>query len=188
MTSLTKEQGTELVAIARNAIGLKLGLTEGRLSSDDPALQEKGGTFVTLKKDNMLRGCIGNIEPVGPVIDSVRENAVNAAFNDFRFSPLSVEEFSKTRISVSVLTPAVPLSYEDGDDLTAKLRPGVDGVILRAGRNSATFLPQVWEQLPDPNDFLDHLSLKAGVAREVWRTGEAEILLYQVQDFKEENR
>ncbi|HKJ65638.1 MAG TPA: AmmeMemoRadiSam system protein A [Desulfopila sp.] len=188
MESLTQKQGAELVRLARVAIAARLGMPEEEPMVVDEALQARGGTFVTLKLDNQLRGCIGNIEPVGPIVDSIRDNAVNAAFHDYRFSALTPAEYEKVNISVSVLTPAVALDYQDGDDLAAKLRPGIDGVILRYGRNSATFLPQVWEQLPDARQFLGHLCLKAGLASDFWEGGEADILLYQVQNFPENSR
>jgi len=188
MDSLTQKQGAELVCLARAEIAARLGMNEEKPVAVDEALQARGGTFVTLKLDNQLRGCIGNIEPVGPIVDSVRDNAVNAAFHDYRFAALTPAEYEKINISVSVLTPAVPLEYKDGDDLAAKLRPGIDGVILRYGRNSATFLPQVWEQLPDVGQFLGHLCLKAGLASNFWEEGEADILLYQVQNFQEHSR
>ncbi len=188
MDNLTREQGELLIKLARAVIAARLGVEEGKPAAGDPALHARGATFVTLKLDNQLRGCIGNIEPVGSIIDSVRENAVNAAFHDYRFPALTLAEFEKVALSVSVLTPAVPLEYEGGEDLAAKLRPGIDGVILRYGRKSATFLPQVWEQLPDVRQFLGHLCLKAGLASDFWEEARADILLYQVQNFQENPR
>jgi len=188
METLTQRQGAVLLKLARAAIAARLGLEEKKPVIDDPALQAAGGTFVTLKLNKELRGCIGNIDPAGPIADSIRDNAVNAAFSDYRFAPLTPSEFKKVTLSVSILTPAIPLKYEGGEDLVARLRPGEDGVILRYGRSSATFLPQVWEQLPDVRQFLGHLCLKAGLASDFWEEGRAEILLYQVQNFKEDER
>ncbi len=185
MRKLTEKQGSILLKIARAAIGKKLGEALSPPQENDPVLDEAGGTFVTLKIDNRLRGCIGNIEPVRSLRDGVRDNALNAAFEDYRFSPLSREEFDEVEISLSVLTPASRLSYTDSKDLLKKLRPGVDGVILRHGVRSATFLPQVWEQLPETEQFLSHLCQKAGLSKECWKGGEVEVYIYQVQSFTE---
>lgn len=185
MEKLTPEHGATLVKIARAVISSRLGESLPEPKADDPALTEKWGTFVTLKLDNQLRGCIGNIEPVSPVVEGVRENSIHAAFNDYRFSPLTPEELPKVVISVSVLTPAKPLGYSDAADLLTRLRPGKDGVVLRHGGKSATFLPQVWQQLATAEQFLRHLCLKAGLAGDFWRQGDVEILTYQVQNFSE---
>jgi AmmeMemoRadiSam system protein A len=149
------------------------------------SFQEQRGTFVTLTRHGQLRGCIGSIAPVESIASGIRRNAVNAAFEDHRFSPLKEEEFADLKIEVSILTNPQPLNYSDADDLLNKLRQGVDGVILRSGPAGATFLPQVWEQLPEAQDFLGRLCLKAGMAADSWRTLHPEILTYQVQHFSE---
>jgi len=118
-------------------------------------------------------------------LEGVKRNAVNAAFHDPRFSPLSKDELDRTEIEVSILTEPQPLAFRDGQDLAQKLRAHVDGVIIRKGHASATFLPQVWEQLPGPEDFLSHLCLKAGLPSEAWKNSELEVLTYQVQYFEE---
>ena len=120
-----------------------------------------------------------------PIVSGVRENAINAAFHDPRFSPLKKKELDAVHIEVSVLSEPVPLAYTDADDLVAKLRPGIDGVILKKGHASATFLPQVWEQLPKPEQFLSHLCMKAGLPADQWREGDVTVLAYQVQYFEE---
>lgn len=186
--TLTEEQGSVLLEIARAAIGKRLGEEVAPPQQNDPALDEPGGTFVTLKLNNQLRGCIGNIEPVRSLREAVRENALHAAFQDYRFSPLSRQEFAEVEVSLSILTPASRLFYIDSQDLLSKLRPGVDGVILRHGVRSATFLPQVWEQLPQAEQFLSHLCLKAGLSKDFWREGEVEIHTYRVQSFTENER
>jgi AmmeMemoRadiSam system protein A len=188
MKTLTEKQGSVLLRIARAAIAKRLGLEWELPQTNEAVFTEASGTFVTLKLNDKLRGCIGNIEPVRSLLDGILGNAVNAAFQDYRFSPLSLEEFEEVIVSVSVLGPACKLTYADADDLLAKLRPGVDGVILRHGVRSATFLPQVWEQLTDAEQFLSHLCLKAGLTKEFWRSGEAEISVYQVQSFTEDQR
>ena len=151
-----------------------------------PRYSERRGTFVTLTMDGALRGCIGHIIPQESLIEGVRENAINAAFRDPRFRPLSRQEWEKTKIEVSILTEPKSLAYADGEDLLKKLRPGVDGVILKKGYRQATFLPQVWDQLPDKKEFLTHLCLKAGLDGHAWKKDKLEVLVYQVQAFHEE--
>lgn len=185
---LNASQGQKLLHYARCVIAERLGLVQAEDEPcTDPGLTVQGGTFVTLKIGGGLRGCIGNLEPGGTISTDIRHNALGAAFHDHRFSPLTPAEFSRLHISISVLTHSAPLEYRDGDDLVARLRPGIDGVILRHGRRTATFLPQVWEQLPDPVQFLTHLCLKAGLPEGQWRSGDVEILTYQVQYFAEED-
>jgi AmmeMemoRadiSam system protein A len=152
----------------------------------DQALQACCGTFVTLKMDDQLRGCIGSLSATAPIVSGVRDNALNAAFHDPRFSPLSKRELDRVQIEVSVLSEPVPLAYTDADDLLSRLRPGIDGVIIKKGLASATFLPQVWEQLPQPEPFLSHLCMKAGLPADGWREGDLTVLVYQVQYFEEE--
>jgi AmmeMemoRadiSam system protein A len=184
---LTVEQGRFLLRVARLTIGNNLGRNEKIPVLKDAALRKESGTFVTLKLAGQLRGCIGNLEPAGSVYDGIQRNAVNAAFNDYRFTPLTSEELERVHIDVSILSPASPLAYRDGQDLIRQLRPGIDGVILRYGAAAATFLPQVWEQLPQPEDFLGHLCRKAGLPERTWRDSHPEILVYQVQCFAEED-
>ena len=190
---LTPEQGAALVKLARQTLARHFRRPiepEAAKTLDallaDRALEQRSGTFVTLKIDNQLRGCIGSLSATVPLTDGVRDNAINAAFHDPRFSPLSQTELDRVQIEVSVLTEPVPLDYRDADDLLDKLRPGVDGVILKKGFASATFLPQVWDQLPKPEQFLTHLCMKAGLSGGQWRKGDLEIKIYQVQYFEEE--
>jgi len=188
---LSEHQGDILVRLARQTIAERLGLPVSHPvrpeELQDPALQEKRGVFVTLHKNGQLRGCIGSLVGLEPIVEGVRRNALNAAFNDRRFSPVTPDEFDDLRIDVSVLSQPKPLSYTDSQDLLGKLRPGIDGVILRGpGGASATFLPQVWEQLPDPQLFLSHLCLKAGLPQDAWQSGQLDIDTYQVQHFEEQ--
>lgn len=190
---LTEEQGRLLLQLARETIVGKLvrrleGSESEQGAAADPALQAENGTFVTLKIGGQLRGCIGNLEPVGSIYDGIRRNALNAAFHDPRFPELTVAELAQVHIEISVLSRPQPLVYGDGPDLVARLRPGIDGVILRLGRNGATFLPQVWEQLPLAEDFLDHLCRKAGLPGTAWRDFHPEVETYQVQCFEEGKR
>jgi AmmeMemoRadiSam system protein A len=147
---------------------------------------ERRGTFVTLTVEGGLRGCIGHITPQESLLEGVRINALNAAFRDPRFRPLSKKEWDDVRIEVSILTRPQPLDYRDGADLLKKLRPNVDGVILKKGPAQATFLPQVWEQLPDGRSFLTHLCMKAGLEGDAWEKEKLEVSVYQVQAFEEE--
>ncbi len=179
-------QGKLLLKLARRTIASKLGLKTEDLSVPDDSVFKAGrGTFVTLTIEKQLRGCIGNLVTETSVVDGVTRNAVNAAFNDNRFSPLTEEEFEQTEIEVSILTEPQPLDYKDEKDLLLKLRPGVDGVIIRKGRAGSTFLPQVWEQLPKPVSFLEHLCLKAGLPKNAWQSSDLEVSTYQVQCFEE---
>jgi AmmeMemoRadiSam system protein B/AmmeMemoRadiSam system protein A len=190
----SEAQGQVLVNLARKTIGDKLGLATAEPASQDllsalkqDCFQVQRGTFVTLKIKGQLRGCIGSLTAMETVAESVRRNALNAAFQDPRFPPLSQDELDLTSIEVSILTEARPLRFQDGQDLIKKLRPHVDGVIIRQGFARATFLPQVWEQLPKPEEFLAHLCMKAGLPSRAWEDSDLEVLTYQVQYF-EENR
>ena len=189
----SREQGQTLIELARQTILKKLGQHDFKTTSQLPTgvLQDKNfqshcGTFVTLKIQGQLRGCIGNLTSTESIIDGVKRNAINAAFHDPRFSPLSNQELEQTKIEVSVLTEPEPLTFHDGEDLLKKLRVNVDGVIIRKGRASATFLPQVWEQLPRPEDFLSHLCMKAGLSSDAWKSSELDVMTYQVQYFEEQ--
>jgi hypothetical protein len=135
--------------------------------------------------DGNLRGCIGHIVPEESLLEGIRTNSLNAAFRDPRFPPLTQEEWERVKLEISILTKPQPVRFSDEADLLAKLRPGVDGVIVKKSFQQATFLPQVWEQLPDKEDFLEHLCLKAGLPAEAWKKGEVDVSKYQVQAFAE---
>lgn len=188
----SQEQGQVLVQLARKTIADQLedgrgGTADDELQAEfqDQSFQRHCGTFVTLKIDGKLRGCIGSLTSKESVVENVRRNALNAAFHDPRFSALSKEELSRADIEVSILSEPKPLSYQDASDLITELRPHIDGVIIRKGPASATFLPQVWEQLPRPENFLNNLCLKAGLSSDDWQSGELEVSTYQVQYFEE---
>jgi AmmeMemoRadiSam system protein A len=185
---VTVTQGSELLKLARQTLEHRLGRGDAVVETQDPELLEQGAAFVTLKLDGKLRGCIGNLVPVSSLWLGVRDNALNAALHDHRFKPLSIEELDKVVLDISVLSAPQPLEYEGQSDLLQKLRPDIDGVILRKDRKGATFLPQVWEQLPRPEQFLDHLCVKAGLPQGEWREGDLEIKTYQVQCFHEGKR
>jgi len=188
---LTAEQGRTLLDLARAALMKELGEDQSRIPNDldqrlqDPAFDHKLGTFVTLHLKNNLRGCIGSLEGTEPLRDNIANNARNAAFHDPRFPPLGRNELPEVDIEISVLTSPQALEYTSAQDLVSKLRPKVDGVILKKGMAQSTFLPQVWEQLPQPEAFLSNLCLKAGLPAEAWRQGDIQIFIYQVQSFAE---
>lgn len=183
---LSREQGQLLLTLARTTLKHKLAGGNTPKKPDDPALWSSAATFVTLKISGNLRGCIGNLQPAGALWEGIRDNAINAAFHDPRFSVLKPEELEKVHLDISILSPPQPLTYSNPEALLTQLRPGIDGVIVRDGRRSATFLPQVWQQLPDPQQFLGHLCLKAGLSERAWREKTLEIQIYQVQCFAEE--
>jgi len=160
------EHGRKLLQIARASVGEALGLQAQAAAIDEPWLKESRATFVTLMQGEELRGCVGALEAQRPLAQDVAENARAAAFQDTRFKPLTPDEFERTDIEVSLLATPKQLLFEDHAGLIARLRPGVDGLILEeAGEGKrATFLPQVWEGLPDPEQFIAHLKQKAGIA------------------------
>jgi AmmeMemoRadiSam system protein A len=185
---LTDQEGKYLLEVARNTIeqGLFKDKAVSRLSEvDSSRFSEKRGTFVTLTIDDNLRGCIGHIIPQESLLEGIRENAINAAFRDPRFNPLSKKEWENVKVEISILTDPRRLNYSDADDLLKKIHPDVDGVIIKKGFYQATFLPQVWEQLPDKKEFFTHLCLKAGMDGDEWKKGKLEVYTYQVQAFEE---
>ncbi len=195
MQKLNAKQGQTLTRLARLTIAAKLDLKEldqaMQAMADDlaePVFKERRGVFVTLKNKGLLRGCIGSLSSTKTLLAGVRENAINAAFHDPRFPALRAEELPETDIEVSILTKPQPCEYRDGADLLNKLRPGIDGVIIRQGLAGATFLPQVWQQLPRTEDFLAQLCRKAGLPAETWKNAELKVETYQVQYFAEEKQ
>lgn len=186
---ISNSQEHILLDLARKTILARLNKSEYLVQTPaEQFFREKAATFVTLKISSKLRGCIGHLEPVNSLWESVRDNAISAAFHDHRFSPLNQSELEETLIDISILTPPIPLEYADSDDLLQKIRPGIDGVILRDGRRGATFLPQVWQQLPSAEMFLDQLCRKAGLKGNGWKGNHLEVKIYQVVSFKERDR
>jgi len=188
---LTEKQGRILVHLARETIAAGLGLSDSgktkipETDRADPAFQEQRGTFVTLKIKKQLRGCMGCLTPSETILEGVERNAINAAFNDPRFPPLTEVELEQAEIEISILTNPQELEYSSANDLLKKLRPDIDGVIIKKGTARSTFLPQVWEQLPRTEEFLAHLCTKAGLTPEEWQKGEMGVSTYQVQYFHE---
>lgn len=180
---MTDALGTALLARARNALEQEFSHTTGP-EPDAPELAEPGAVFVTLTQDGRLRGCIGSLEAWRALDADVRGNARAAAFRDPRFPPLTADELPLTRVEVSLLAPAVPMCCTDEEDALRQLRPGVDGVILEHGAHRGTFLPQVWESLPDPRAFLQHLKQKAGLPADFWAS-DLKLSRYEVRKWKE---
>jgi AmmeMemoRadiSam system protein A len=181
--SAPPDLGDSLLRIARGAIGEAFGIAL-RTPPATPGLAAVGATFVTLRLAGDLRGCIGTVEPFRALDEDVRANALAAAFRDPRFAPLARDEFAAILIEVSVLGPRAAIAARDEDAALAQLRPEVDGVVLEAGARRATFLPQVWEQLPDPRDFLAALKRKAGLPATYWDDS-MRLSRYSVEKFME---
>lgn len=188
-TPLTDEEKIFLLHLARGAVECavrKLPPPSVNLEVLTPSLREHGAAFITLTIENELRGCIGALEAYQPLVHDVLEHSADAALKDPRFMPVTERELRDIQIEISRLTAPVPLLYSAPADLAVKLRPYVDGVILKSSRRRATFLPQVWAQLPNPEDFLDHLCAKMGVRSSFWRDEKLEVSIYQVEEFHED--
>ena len=176
--------GQILLPIARAAIARELGHAAAA-NEDADWLREPGATFVTLKQKDQLRGCIGSLQAYRPLNHDVTANAVAAAFRDPRFRPLSTSELEHTRVDVSLLSPQAPIAFESEAHALAQLRPGVDGVVFEYGYHHSTFLPQVWEELADPVEFMAHLKHKAGLPPDFWDPG-VKLARYTVSKWAEQ--
>jgi hypothetical protein len=177
-----------LLALARESI--EHGLREGRpipvdLSGYPPVLAERRAAFVTLHDRGALRGCIGHLQAIQPLVLDVAENAFAAAFRDPRFPPLTEPELADLAIEISVLSPPEPLTFGSEEELLQMIEPGRDGLILEAGNARGTFLPTVWESLPQPRDFLRHLKQKAGLRPDYW-SDDIRISRYRTESFSEQ--
>jgi len=178
-----RQRGKVLLPLARAAIAREFGRGH---AADDAALwlRETGACFVTLTRQGALRGCIGTLEAHRPLLADVRANAVAAAFRDPRFAPLSAREWENTEVEVSLLSPMQALDFDDEADALAQLRPDFDGVVFEFGARRSTFLPQVWEQLPDAEDFMAQLKRKAGLPADFWHA-QVRLQRYTVSKWKE---
>jgi len=170
-TDLTNDEKNILMDIARQSI--HYGLENGKpltvsTSECSENLQQQRATFVTLDINQQLRGCIGTLEAYQSLVKDVSEHAFAAAFKDPRFPPLAQHEEALLDIHISILTPAKPMSFSSENDLLKQIQPGIDGLILESGYNKGTFLPSVWESLPQTKDFLQHLKIKAGLPGNYW--------------------
>lgn len=171
LMSLTRPQQQQLIKIAKDSIAY--GLKHARALSINnknysPELQAQHASFVTLEIKQQLRGCIGILEATRPLVIDIAENAFAAAFKDPRFAPLSATEYALLEIHLSILGPAVAISFYSEEDLIRQLRPGIDGLIMQEGGRRGTFLPSVWESLTEPSDFLQHLKQKSGLSIDYW--------------------
>ena len=180
---MNDDPGKILLTLARHAIANELGI-ECATNPQHAMLLQPGATFVTLTENGQLRGCIGTLEARRPLGEDVCANARAAAFRDPRFTPLNRDEFTRIHIEVSLLTPAQQISFTDEEDALRQLRPDIDGVILEAGQRRATFLPQVWESLSEPRQFMAELKHKAGLPHDYWNNG-IKLSCYTVQKWKE---
>lgn len=180
---------SELLKLARESIQEVLQaehtIDREALLEKYPVLREKTATFVTLTIDGELRGCIGSLVAQRPLIDDIIHNAKAAAFQDPRFAPISTSEYLHAAVEISILTPPEAVQYDDIDDLRSKIRPAIDGVILSLNGYQATFLPQVWEQLPSFDDFFAHLGAKAGLGSNALQQ-HPDIFVYQVEKAQDE--
>ena len=177
-----------LLKIAREALekAVRLEPLPNIVLENLPAdLREDGASFVTLTINDHLRGCIGTLEAYQPLAKDVQEHAVAAALQDFRFPNVQPNELPHINIEVSVLTPKIPVDYSGPKELLTKVRPDIDGVVLQDGFRKATFLPQVWEKIPDPEDFLSQLCLKMGAPGDLWQKKQLQVFVYQVEEFRE---
>jgi len=182
---MNDDQALTLIALARQAIAKRLGI-----GSSTPEIEKSdwlnhtAASFVTLTLDGRLRGCIGTLESHRSLIDDVQANAIAAAFYDPRFPALSADEFRGLKIEISLLSAMQPLAVSSESDALAAIRPGIDGVVLAYGFHKGTFLPQVWEQLPEPVQFMAQLKLKAGLSADFWHP-DVRLFVYQVEKIKE---
>ena len=175
-----------LLPIARAVISDALGKPIKSVDESQPWLHDQGASFVTLTMNQHLRGCIGSLEAHRPLLLDVKANAYAAAFRDPRFSPLTIAELDATEIEISLLSPQQPLAFKNESDALAQLQPDIDGVVLKYGSYRSTFLPQVWEQLPDVTTFMAHLKHKAGLHPEFWHD-DVKLYRYTVTKLKEKD-
>ena len=183
MTDIVEIEGQLLPSLARATIAAAFGLSAAKQTL--PAvLQQEGASFVTLHLNGQLRGCIGSLVARRPLAEDVRDNALAAAFHDFRFPPLTAPEFGDIDISVSVLGGAESLPVDSEADAVQQLIPGLDGVILDFQGRRGTFLPQVWQQLPHAGEFLTQLKRKAGLPPDFWHP-DIRLSRYRVQEYAE---
>ena len=177
------KMGRILLPIASSTISQALGRPM-QAPVDAEWLKEPGACFVTLTQDGNLRGCIGSLEAHRPLREDVRANAYAAAFRDTRFSPLTLPELDYTEIEVSLLSSMQPINFCNEREALAQLRPGIDGVVFECGGYRSTFLPQVWEQLPDCGIFVAQLKRKAGLPMDFW-SKDVKLSCYTVSKWKE---
>jgi AmmeMemoRadiSam system protein A len=185
LTVTERQMLLELARQALEAVVRGQAMPTLDLAGLSPRLRQAGASFVTLTRRGELRGCVGALEAYQPLAEDVREHASAAALQDYRFPPVQPYELSAIEIEISCLTAPRELEYAQPADLPGVLHPHRDGVTLFDGRRRATFLPQVWEKLPDPEDFLGHLCQKMGDSPDLWRRRKLRVQTYQVEEFSE---
>jgi AmmeMemoRadiSam system protein A len=181
---LPPDAGATLLPLARAAIATALGVQHASANGEAAWLQAPGACFVTLTQHGQLRGCIGTLEARRSLLADAQANAIAAALRDPRFAPLSTQELDTIQVEVSVLSAVHAFSFRSEADALDQLRPGEDGVVLECDGRRATFLPQVWEQLPDRSVFLAHLKHKAGLPADFW-SDEVRLYRYTVSKWVE---
>ena len=169
--SLNEINRRSLIDLAYRSI--EIGMKTGHplninLRDYSAELSQQRATFVTLEKNKQLRGCIGMLEAVLPLAEDISENAFSAAFKDPRFPPLEESELKHLEIHLSILSPFVEINFSSEEDLIAQIRPNIDGLILENDSRRGTFLPSVWQSIPESEQFLRHLKQKAGLAKNYW--------------------
>ncbi len=184
-STLTHPQGMALVSLARHTLAHALSIPWQETDKEDDTFHRHQATFVTLRHRGQLRGCIGALLPTTTLWESVKRNTLSAAFNDHRFDPVTPKEFYDIHIEVSLLSPLTPLHFDAPDQLLTALDMAPEGVLIKKGASSATFLPQVWKELPRPEIFLSQLCLKAGLSHTAWQDPGLEVSTYGVQYFQE---
>ncbi|NJN79973.1 MAG: AmmeMemoRadiSam system protein A [Anaerolineales bacterium] len=188
--TLTDGEKQTLLNLAREsmeAVIQEKTLPKLNVTSFTPALQEHGASFVTLTIQHELRGCIGALEAYQPLVEDVREHVIAAALDDPRFPPVDKSELNRIRIEVSKLGVPQALRYDSSEELIKRLNPHVDGVIIKSGARKATFLPQVWEKISDPTEFMNQLCYKMSGQANLWRETKLQVYVYQVEEFRELN-
>jgi AmmeMemoRadiSam system protein A len=180
---LPENAGDVLLPLARTAIAREFGKTD-RAVEDAAWLRERGACFITLTYEKKLRGCIGTLHAHRTLLEDVQANAVAAAFRDPRFKPLTVDELDAVAMEISVLSALAPMTFADEPDALVQLRVGTDGVVFQYGHHSSTFLPQVWENLREPAEFMAHLKYKAGLPPDFWHP-EVKLARYTVSKWRE---
>lgn len=176
-----------LLRIARDALrqAFHLPVEEHAEYQDLDWLQREAACFITLTQNGRLRGCIGSLHATRSLLTDVRSNALAAAFDDNRFPPLSADELDDTQIEISLLSPPQQMSFISEQDALSQLLPDVDGIVFESGIHRSTFLPQVWESLHEPKDFLNHLKLKAGLPEDYW-SDDVSLYRYTVSKWRED--
>jgi len=188
VAELSPEEAACLLAIARAGLVAAVQDVDDApdLASLPPRLRQPGASFVTLTRQGRLHGCIGSVTPQLPLALDVIKNVTGAALRDPRFPPLASVELPEVMIEVSVLSPLQACPYRDLDDLIRQVRPGVDGVLVERGWQRGLLLPQVWEKLPDPRDFLDHVALKASAGISIYDDPDTRVWVFQVRCYHEQ--